>query len=393
MAGGHDDQADSFRFSRPAEETTVTPNPLPPPRGGAGPVGSSAEPPSIFGQEPGQPDFGGRSASAALGGAEGSARPAAPRPTGGSQQAKILANQASEWEQNLQELDVVKPRRTGLILLGLLALAAVAVVAIVLAALSVFRGGGDDEVTGGDGVTADGAADQDVDGATDPATDGDGVDGSAGGDGADGDGADGGVDEPPAIDPNQLQVTLVEDPFVCDGGTREFAVIGGADPNEQVTFSSPQATGLQPGTADALGELPLRWQCDPAQAGTTWELTAAGATSGKSVTFIFAGVTAAGENPGTEPTTPPALTVALTENPFACDSTVRPFADLSGAAPNEEVTFSSPQSSGIRPGTADANGELTIRWQCDPAQAGTTWELTATGATSGSTVTFTFTGS
>lgn len=351
---------------RRAEETIVNdvvPPPRPAPRspGGRGPAagggghggpGSFAEAPSqggIFDGPPSvpDPDRGARRAE-----------PARPR---------ILANQANDWESNLQEMEVVKSRRTGLVFLFLLALLVVAVIALGLAAWSVLgdRGDGSDDV----GATDTTVTEETVPGATDTT-----------------------IPAPTttAIDPNALRVTVGEDPFICDGGTREFALIGGAEPNEEIAFTSPQSEGIRNGTADANGELPLRWQCDPQQAGTTWELTATGVTSGKTVTFLFAGAAAAA---GAEPVTPTALTVTVTEDPFSCDGTAREFAQLSGADPNEEVAFSSPQSPGLRSGTADADGNLPVRWSCEPTQAGTVWELTATGVTSGRTVTFTFTGS
>jgi hypothetical protein len=363
---------------RSAEETQVVQNPYPPahrgdrrppvqaPGGQGGGYGQPGQQPShgapygapYGGSRPGaspQPDHGGLFDEATT----------ARTPSGGG--PNILANQAVDWEGNLQESDVVRGSRTGLIALFVLALIVVVVVAVGFAAWTVLTGGDDSTETGATTSTT----------------------------------LDTGTTVPPVettsttvLDPNQLRVTVTEDPFVCDGETREFALLGGAEPNESVSFSSPQASGLRSGQADALGDLPIRWQCDPAQAGTTWELTATGDTSGKSVTFIFAGVTA-GQTTGTAPTgtAPTALVVDIIENPFACDGGTRVFAGLTGAEPNESIAFSSPQSPGLRSGQADATGALPIRWQCDPAQAGTTWELTATGETSGRTVTFTFTGS
>jgi hypothetical protein len=137
-----------------------------------------------------------------------------------------------------------------------------------------------------------------------------------------------------------------------------------------------------------------------------WELTATGATSGRAVTLRFVGIEAAaaeapagdgadGSADGTEgdpSISSAAMIVSITENPFACNGEVRAFATLAGADPGEQVDFTSPQSSGLRSGTADADGNLPVRWSCDPDQVGTEWELTATGATSGRSVTFSFTG-
>lgn len=182
----------------------------------------------------------------------------------------ILANQAFDWESNLQEVEYTRSSRVGIVAVFLVALFAVIVVALGLAAWSVFGGGGDGE------TATDGGIDSTVEGGTTVP------------------GAETTDSTPPAsdttvVDPNALRVTVIEDPFVCDGGTREFALIGGADPNESVSFTSPQASGLRSGEADVNGDLPIRWQCDPAQAGTTWELTATGESSGRSVTFEFTG--------------------------------------------------------------------------------------------------------
>lgn len=356
-----------------ADETTVSRNPVPPPHRGGGrrpavspPPGADTPPyvqPPAY-QQPYNDDaglFGDRA------GPEG-------RPT-------ILANQADGWESNLQEIEVVRSSRTGLVLLFLLALLLVALLALFLAARSVFGGGGDDSAvdTGAESTTTTLTT-----ATTQPLPS---------------------ITTTTVINPaTQLRVTVAEDPFVCDGGTREFAQISGADPNETIAFSSPQTEGLRSGQADANGELPIRWQCDPTQAGTTWELTATGETSGRTATFIFAGVTNPGDGTATPTTadtattattvgTPAAMTVEVIENPFVCNGEVRVFAGIAGADPNESIAFSSPQSPGLRSGQADADGNLPVRWQCDPDQAGTRWELTATGETSGRTVTFTFTGS
>ncbi len=274
-------------------------------------------------------------------------------PRADTRKPQILAPQASDWETNLEEIEVVKGRRTGLILLFLFALLAVAVIALGLAALSVLRGG-DDTVAGEEEAAST---------TTTTAVE-------------------------TTLDPNRLDVVITEEPFICDGATRQFGELSGAAPNEEVAFSSPQSSGLSSGTADASGRLPIRWQCAPEQAGTTWELTATGVTSGKSVTFLVAGATASSSAAGSTE-----LTVELVENPFRCDGESRVFGGLAGAEPGEEIAFSSPQATGLSPGTADDNGELDIRWQCVPDRVGTTWELTATGVTSGRSVTFTFTGS
>lgn len=345
------------------DETQAGPPPSLPPRRPPGLGGQDDRPPAGFGFDYGPDEFGsgfppsdgglGRSDAGSAGG-----RAQAPRP-------QILAPQANEWATDMEEMEVVKGRRTGLVLLFLLALLVVAVIALGLAALSVFRDG-DEVATPGEGETATETSLPTETSTTETTL---------------------GTTIP---DPDQLQYTITEEPFICDGGTRQFAELRGAAPNEQVEFSSPQSSGLLPGTADANGVLPIRWQCDPEQAGTTWELTATGVTSGKTVTFIFAGATTPAGDTTAAPTS---LTVNLIEDPFACNNEARIFGGLTGAEPGEQVEFTSPQASDILPGTADADGNLEIRWVCGPDQVGTMWEITATGVTSGRSTTFTLTGS
>lgn len=299
--------------------------------------------------------------------------PTAGRDTAGKPQ--ILAPQANRWSESGQQVTELRRRRPGMILALILAVLAVVVVALILAAWSVLRGGDDGETTTDTSVAQAGAEGQTPDATATTAT------------------------VPPTsattvLDPNALQVVLTEDPFVCDGATRQFGQISGAAPNEEVSFTSPQSAGLRNGQADADGVLPINWQCGAEQAGTTWELTATGITSGKAATFIFAGVTEAPPVTNEQPAAAAGeMTVAVFEDPFSCDGTSRVFGELSGADPNEEISFTSPQATGISNGQADAQGVLPIRWLCGADQAGTTWELTATGVTSGRTVVFSFTGS
>jgi hypothetical protein len=88
----------------------------------------------------------------------------------------------------------------------------------------------------------------------------------------------------------------------------------------------------------------------------------------------------------------PIPTVQVDEDPFLCDSGSRVFATLSGFLPGEAVDFDSPQASVLTEGQADDSGALPIKWTCEEADAGTVWEVTATGARSRRTVTFTVAG-
>lgn len=369
----------------PGETQRMAPDPTPPgPRtGGPGPGGQTADPTSVFAagarpSTPGVPPVRSAGDGSYAGGPPPEDQlnrfggpgpdPEVPFREPRVGKAQILAPQANEWETNLQEVEVVKSNRFGLALLFLLGLLVVAVVALGLAARSVFNSG--DDVATTETIDPETAADGTV---TDPETD---------------------VDQTPDTtalpDPNQLLISLTEDPFICDGGVRPFANLSGAAPGEEVSFASPQSSGILPGTAEADGSLTIRWQCDPEQVGTMWDIVATGVTSGKSVAFSITGADATGVTatiPG-----PTELTVSLIESPFICNGETRIFGGLTGAESNEEIAFTSPQASGIRNGQADADGSLSIRWQCDAAQAGMTWELTATGVTSGRSVTFTFSG-
>lgn len=183
----------------------------------------------------------------------------------------------------------------------------------------------------------------------------------------------------------EVGVVMEEEPFVCNGETRRFALLSNFVPFEVVDFSSDQADGLIDGRADGVGELPIRWQCRTDDAGKTWTLTAVGVESGRSTTLTFSGA-APPEGSITE------LAVTFSENPFACDGSSRTFATISNFLPREFVDFSSPQATAIRQGRADESGNLPIRWQCGSAEIDKVWDLTATGASSGQTITMTVTG-
>jgi hypothetical protein len=190
-----------------------------------------------------------------------------------------------------------------------------------------------------------------------------------------------------ATDPDivdTLQVTLLEDTFVCNGTLREIGELSNAEAWEAVTFTAERADDLMDGAADDEGRLTLRWQCSPDEAAT-WQVTAHGLQSDRVGEFTIVGVAP----PPEELQTP---TIQVGENPFLCDGGSRVFATLSGFLPGEVVDFVSPQASGLAEGQADDSGNLPLRWTCGADDADTVWELTATGARSGRTVSFTVTG-
>lgn len=183
-----------------------------------------------------------------------------------------------------------------------------------------------------------------------------------------------------------LAVTVLQPEVICDGAAREVAEIAGATPGEPLIFSSPLPVDIPSVVADAEGRHRLAWHCDPSEASISWEITAEGHLSGKTATFTINGeatetITAAGE-----------LIVDIPNPSVLCDGIGGPFGSLSGAAPNEQVNFSSPESSGIRPGTADAAGSLTLNWTCDANDIGQTWNVVAVGVQSGNQAQFSITG-
>ncbi len=97
--------------------------------------------------------------------------------------------------------------------------------------------------------------------------------------------------------------------------------------------------------------------------------------------------------PATEPEPPPLpLSAALTESPFRCDNATRTAATISNATPGEQITLTSPQATGLATLTANGSGQAGIGWQCSPYGNVWSWQITATGTTSGRSTTFSITG-
>lgn len=192
--------------------------------------------------------------------------------------------------------------------------------------------------------------------------------------------------EPPvALEEGPIQVEMLENPFTCDRSRRPVAKLSNVTPRVQVEFeASPSAGQLDSARANGDGDLTLYWLCDRSQDGTEWTITAVEQTTvgtdQRSASIAFAAVA------------PPNRTaVSLVEDPFICDGTRHPVATLSNFLTNEFIDFTSPQSEGLRQGQADADGGLTVNWQCTTDDVGKQWEVTATGATSGVDITFTIT--
>lgn len=182
-----------------------------------------------------------------------------------------------------------------------------------------------------------------------------------------------------------LTVNVITEPFTCDGFTRSIGTITDAFANEEIVFTSPETPNLKPGKTNQFGELDLNWECDPEQAGTTWNVSARGVDSGRAGQFAIAGVPI-------DPGTIEEIAVEVTEEPFLCDGTSRGFATLRNFAPFEVIDFSSPDSEGLIDAMTDGLGEIEIRWQCGLGDVGKVWRLTATGVNSQRTTTLVITG-
>lgn len=110
----------------------------------------------------------------------------------------------------------------------------------------------------------------------------------------------------------------------------------------------------------------------------------------RSGTVTTNATTAPPPTPGPGPA--PALTFVLSQNPFLCDGTSHGAGTLFGAQAGELIAFASPTVGGLRSGTSNGAGQLSLIWQCTPSESGQSWTVTATGQTSGRTGAFTITG-
>ena len=85
-----------------------------------------------------------------------------------------------------------------------------------------------------------------------------------------------------------LSVSLTENPFTCDGGSRVFGTVSGALGGESISFTSSPSESISNVTANSSGVASMRWWCNPDEA-TTWSITARGVSSGRTVTFSLTG--------------------------------------------------------------------------------------------------------
>jgi hypothetical protein len=89
-----------------------------------------------------------------------------------------------------------------------------------------------------------------------------------------------------------LGVALIEQPFACNGGARQFGFVTGAAPGETITFADDAGSDYLPGKADTSGRLVIQWECRPADAIQAVHLSAVGGTSGRRVAIAVVQVIA-----------------------------------------------------------------------------------------------------
>ncbi len=193
---------------------------------------------------------------------------------------------------------------------------------------------------------------------------------------------------PKPAESGPIEVEVVEEPVVCNRERWRVAVLSNLTPSVLVdSEASPSNGPLPTRRADRNGSLDVYWQCHRSQADTVWtlevteQMVAPGTADERTATVVITGSAL-----------PDPTTVTVVEDPFRCDDTSHRFAVLSNFLPGEYVDYSSPQSDAIGQGQADDSGQVTVRWQCSPDEAGSQWEVTAGGQTSGFSLTFTITG-
>lgn len=206
-----------------------------------------------------------------------------------------------------------------------------------------------------------------------------------------------GVDSPTKVALNCLvdhMSELADEDEAGKAAQRVFGLAGGADPQSAAQIASV-AKALR-GIGKFVGVVEAALQVVKGLDGLADEIVNSAASRADQIDVeLKAAASAQPPASGTVGTTPTrpggSLGVTLTENPFLCDGGLRGFGRVEGAVPGEAVRFYSPQVGSLQGGTADGNGRLSIRWQCDPWEAGSSWTVQVT-TDSGRTATFVVTG-
>ena len=188
----------------------------------------------------------------------------------------------------------------------------------------------------------------------------------------------------PTAESTPVDVALYDDELVCSGRPVDVGVLSGLEPGQRVVLSSDTAGDRAPERADRDGNLVVDWSCRPGDVGRTWEVTARLDGDQRTTSFTLTGAA--------PPPLPP-LAVEAAVDGVVCDGIVHPVATIVNLFPFEVVTFqASPRTAGLRDGTATGDGRLDLRWQCDRADTGKTWDLTVEATETERTTSLRFSG-
>lgn len=89
-----------------------------------------------------------------------------------------------------------------------------------------------------------------------------------------------------AASDDELTISLIEQPFTCDGTLRRFGFVDGAEPGELISFSDAENSPYISAAADPSGRLVIQWQCQSDDAVRAIDVTATAMTSGRSAHFM-----------------------------------------------------------------------------------------------------------
>ncbi len=89
----------------------------------------------------------------------------------------------------------------------------------------------------------------------------------------------------------------------------------------------------------------------------------------------------------------PASAAGMTMTPnsisVVCSGSYVSIGRISGAGSNEVISFQVSSAAQFLPARSNTSGNYTVIWKCDPGEAGTQWNIVATGAMSGRSTSFT----
>ncbi len=194
-----------------------------------------------------------------------------------------------------------------------------------------------------------------------------------------------------------LSVSFTENPFVCDSGLRQFGTVSGAQPGERITFTSPQLGTLVPGTAKLgrethhpMGMRPTRRRRLLAshRTGHQQQPNHHIHRHRQSRHDNHNHTTANNHNEAASGV----LVGVVHREPVRVRQRSPPVRNRKRSAARREDHLHVATTEHSCPEPRNSAGRLTIQWECDPPDAGDSWQVTARGTSSNRTTTFTVTG-